>query len=108
MIFEEKLKVFIGEGKLICGPDISHKRFGNRTGKAIPATVHEGPWGYERSSFPHFLYNRLTDGGEVVDLNPPAGRPLSPGSFLVLVSVRGCLPQDHTQSTQKEYSRKQE
>jgi hypothetical protein len=41
------------------------------------------------SRFPHFLDNRLTDGGEVVSLTcRPAGRPLPPGRFLALISVR--------------------
>jgi hypothetical protein len=33
--------------------------------KAIPVTGRGGPWGYETSRLPHFLNNRLTDGGEV-------------------------------------------
>jgi hypothetical protein len=36
------------------------------TGKAIPVTGREGPYGCETSRLPHFLDNRLTDGGEVV------------------------------------------
>jgi hypothetical protein len=41
--------------------------------KAIPVTGHEGPWGCETSRLPHFLDNRLTDGGEDVSLTrrPP-------------------------------------
>jgi hypothetical protein len=41
--------------------------------KAIPITGRGGPWGCERSRLPHFLENRLTDGGEVVSLTrlPP-------------------------------------
>jgi hypothetical protein len=34
----------------------------------ISVTGREGPWGYETSRLPHFLHNRLTDGGEVVSL----------------------------------------
>jgi hypothetical protein len=36
---------------------------------------------------PHFLDNRLTDGGNVVSL--PRRPPFTPGRFLVLISVRG-------------------
>jgi hypothetical protein len=47
-----------------------------------------------RWSSPHFLDNRLTDGGEVVSLR--AGRPpFTPRRFLVLLSVRGWVnPRD--------------
>jgi hypothetical protein len=41
-------------------------------GKAIPVTGREEPWGCETSRLPHFLDNRLTDGGEVVS---PSRRP---------------------------------
>jgi hypothetical protein len=37
-------------------------------GKAIPVTGREGPYGCETSRVPHFLDNRLTDGGEVDSL----------------------------------------
>jgi hypothetical protein len=42
-------------------------------GKAIPVTGRGEPYGCETSRFPHFLDNRLTDGGEVVSLmrRPP-------------------------------------
>jgi hypothetical protein len=33
--------------------------------KAIPVTGRGGPYGCETSRLPHFLDNRLTDGGEV-------------------------------------------
>jgi hypothetical protein len=36
--------------------------------KAIPVTGHGGPQGCETSRLPHFLENRLTDGGEVSNL----------------------------------------
>jgi hypothetical protein len=39
-----------------------------RLGKALPLTGREGPLGCETSRLPHFLDNRLTDGGEVVSL----------------------------------------
>jgi hypothetical protein len=35
-------------------------------GKAIPVTGRQGPQCCERSRLPHFLDNRLTNGGEVV------------------------------------------
>jgi hypothetical protein len=41
-------------------------------GKAIPVTGREGPYGCDTSWLPHFLDNRLTDGGEVVS---PIHRP---------------------------------
>jgi hypothetical protein len=47
----------------------------------------EGPYGCETSRFPHFLDNRLTDGGK--PYSPAA--PCTPGIFLVLISVRGCV-----------------
>jgi hypothetical protein len=40
-------------------------------GKAIPVTGREGPWGCERPRLPHFLDNRLTDGGKVVSCPYP-------------------------------------
>jgi hypothetical protein len=49
-------------------------------GKAIPVTGSAGPWGCETSRLPHFLDNRLTDGGKVVSLTrrPPL-TPKIPG-----------------------------
>jgi hypothetical protein len=39
---------------------------------------------------PHFVDSRFTDGGVVVSLTRrPAARPLPPGRFPVLISVRG-------------------
>jgi hypothetical protein len=40
----------------------------DKKGKAIPVTGRGGPQGYETSRLPHFLHNRLTDGGKVVSL----------------------------------------
>jgi hypothetical protein len=45
-------------------------------GKAIPVTGHEGPQGCETVRFPHFLGNRLTDGGE--DISPMRRPPFTP------------------------------
>jgi hypothetical protein len=39
-----------------------------RKGKAIPVTGRGGPHDCETSRLPHFLDNRLTEGGEVVSL----------------------------------------
>jgi hypothetical protein len=37
--------------------------------KAIPGTDRGGQYGCETSGFPHFLDNRLTDGGEFISLS---------------------------------------
>jgi hypothetical protein len=58
-----------------------------KKGQDIPVSGRGGPQGCETSRLPHLLDNRLTDGGEVVSLIPD--RPLPPGRFLVLISVRG-------------------
>jgi hypothetical protein len=46
-----------------------------KKGNAIPVTGRGDPWGCETSRIPHFLENRLTDGGAVVSLTL---RPSSP------------------------------
>jgi hypothetical protein len=53
-----------------------------KKGKAIPVTGREGPSGCEKSRLPHFLDNRLTDGGEVVSLTrrPPFTPRKIPGT----------------------------
>jgi hypothetical protein len=56
-------------------------------GKAVPESRREGPQAYEMSRLPNFLDNRPTDRGEVFSLT--LCRPLSPGRFLVVISVRG-------------------
>jgi hypothetical protein len=52
----------------MCGvmSPLSHK--GKAKGKAISATSPEGPYSCETSRLPHFLDNRLTDGGKCVSL----------------------------------------
>jgi hypothetical protein len=54
-----------------------------KKGTAILVTGREGLEGCETSRVPHYSDNRLTDGGDVVS------RPLPPGRFLVLISIRG-------------------
>jgi hypothetical protein len=52
---------------------------GEGRGKAIPVTGRGGPQGYETSRLPHFLDNRLADGGELEksdDLNGNQTRDL--------------------------------
>jgi hypothetical protein len=58
-------------------------------GKAVPVTARGGTRSCETSRLPHFLHNRLTDGGEDDSFYGPECRPLPPGRFLVLISVRG-------------------
>jgi hypothetical protein len=45
--------------------------------------------GFETSRLPHFLDNRLTDGGEVVSLTRQLAALYSPGRSLVLIPDRG-------------------
>jgi hypothetical protein len=58
------------KGIKVCGENVMKREMADDTdekkGKAIPLTAHEGPYGCETSRHPHFLDNRLTDGGEVV------------------------------------------
>jgi hypothetical protein len=54
-------------------------------GRAIPVTGSRGPWRCEMLTLPHFLDNRLTDGGEAVSLmHQPVA--LNPRRFLALIS----------------------
>jgi hypothetical protein len=50
--------------------------------EAIPVRGREGPQGCETSRLSHFLDNRLTDGGEVVNLTrrPPFTPKKIPGT----------------------------
>jgi hypothetical protein len=63
--------------------------------KGNPVPGRGGSWGCETSRLPHFLDNRLTDGGEVVTASH-AARPLTPAGFLVLISVRDSVEPSHT------------
>jgi hypothetical protein len=49
-------------------------------GTAIPVRGRRGAYGCETSRFPHFLDNRVTDGGQVVSLTRRP--PFSPRKFL--------------------------
>jgi hypothetical protein len=53
-----------------------------KKGKSIPVTGPGGPWGCEMSVLPHFVDNRLTDGGEVINLTrrPPFTPMKIPGT----------------------------
>jgi hypothetical protein len=55
-------------------------------GKDMPVTGRGAPDGCETSRLPHFLDNRLTDGGESVRLT--RSHPLPPRRFLILISIR--------------------
>jgi hypothetical protein len=55
--------------------------------KAIPAISRGRLYGSETSRLPHFLDSRLTDDSDVSALS--TNRPLPPGGFVVLISVRG-------------------
>jgi hypothetical protein len=56
--------------------------------KLSPVTGREGPQGCETSRLPHFIDSRLTQ--MAVRMSAlRAGRPLPPGRFLILISVRG-------------------
>jgi hypothetical protein len=52
--------------------------------KAIAVTGRGDPYGCETSRLPHFLDNRLTNGGEVVSRTRRAAALFPPGRFLVL------------------------
>jgi hypothetical protein len=65
--------------------------FAEGKGKAIPTTGRRGPQGWETSSLPHFLDNRLTDGGEIFSLTRRPNAFYPPGRFLVLISIRGSV-----------------
>jgi hypothetical protein len=56
--------------------------------KAIPVTDRGGPKCFETSRLLHFVENRLKVRWSCEPYTP-AGRPLPPGRFLILISVRG-------------------
>jgi hypothetical protein len=62
---------------------ILHKIIVLKKGKAIPVTGRGDPQGCETSRLPHFLDNRLTDGGEVFSLTrrPPLTPTKIPGTY---------------------------
>jgi hypothetical protein len=60
----------------------------SKKGKAIPATGSEDPKSCEMSRLPHFLGNRLTDGGEVVSLTRrPPSTPQKDSWYLFLLEA---------------------
>jgi hypothetical protein len=60
--FPEEIRYFIKSKQWIRSMRVKGK------GKAISVTDREGPQGCETSRLPHFLDNRLTNGGEFVSL----------------------------------------
>jgi hypothetical protein len=55
---------------------------GNKKGKVFPVTGRGGPQGCETSRLPHFLNNRLTDGGEIISFTLyPSGREQGVSEF---------------------------
>jgi hypothetical protein len=60
----------------------------SKIGKDIPVTGRGGSYGCERSSLPHFLDKRLTDGGKVV--SPTRRPPFTPVFFLKIPGTRFC------------------
>jgi hypothetical protein len=62
---------------------------------AIRITERGGPYGCETQRIPHFLDNRMTEGGEVI--NPMSWPRFSLRRFLVLIPVIGRVdPQVHS------------
>jgi hypothetical protein len=62
----------------------------DKRGKTIPVTGCGGSQDCEMSRLPHFLDNRLTDGGEVVSLTrrPPFTSRKIPGTHILCVKVK--------------------
>jgi hypothetical protein len=73
------IKIGSGIQNLIGGNTQTYRQHVDLIGKAIPVTGRGGPYVCETSRFPHFLENRLTDGGEIVSLTsrPPFTPPPS-------------------------------
>jgi hypothetical protein len=63
--------------RFLCGPCVVSKE-----SRRLVTILLEGPQGCETSRIPHFLYIRLTDGGEVVTLTrpPPFTPRMIPGT----------------------------
>jgi hypothetical protein len=55
--------------------------------KSIPVTDRGGPQGCETSRLPHYLDNRLTDGGKVA--SPTRRPPFTLKNIPVHISVKG-------------------
>jgi hypothetical protein len=72
---------------LFCSNNYVLDKKDKRKDEAIPVTGRGGPQRFETSRLPHFLHNRLIDGGEVVSLTRRP--PLTPRTILVLIFVRG-------------------
>jgi hypothetical protein len=71
-------------------------KFGTEVGqkhyiKFIPVTGRRGPYGCETSRLPHFINNRLTDGGEIVSLRRRQPSKIPGISFF----QKHSLPQGH-------------
>jgi hypothetical protein len=65
---------------------------GEGKGKAIPVTGHGSIWGCEMSRLPHFLDNRLTDGGKVVSLTrQPPFNPQEDSWYSFLIEAESTL-----------------
>jgi hypothetical protein len=87
-LFLRRTSCLIRISLFVLGPNILFISLFLKEGKSLPVIGRGGSQGCEKSRLPHFLDNRLTDGGEVVSPTR-AGRPFPPGKFLVLISVRG-------------------
>lgn len=61
--------------------------------EANPGVSHRAPQSSETSRTPYGLENRFTNAGAIVSLT--LRRPLPPGNFLIVISVRGCEPESH-------------
>jgi hypothetical protein len=67
------LRAGLDDVEKILDPTGSRTPTAKKKCKAIPVTGRGGPYGCETSRLPHFLYSRLTDGGEAASFTrrPP-------------------------------------